>query len=1296
MSFSECPACMGILILRDDEANLVNEEDSGVKNCFDFATNKPENPWYVRRFASFLHFWRKWFLGNEYRMVQLKSMMADERVNEAIEECARQELQENPKAGTLESLIRKHRQRAERVIINMRAKQARKPYFGYYVRIAAWIIGKTLALIYPKILVQESQIEAIRKAKTLGYPIIYLPVHRSHTDYVLVSWTLVASNMRAPLVAAGENLNIPVFSLMMKSVGGFFIKRRLDRKDGQKDILYRAILQSYMEISLVDDNDLEFFIEGGRTRTGKPCHPKGGLLSIAVDTLLRKKVEDILIIPVNFSYEKLLEGNYIREQLGKAKVKESFASAALGLWNSVQTKFGNARVDYGKPFSVSEYIQSYQNMKSPLTLRALSQESSNSDSECNSRRSSFNTQISGSSACGADIPLDQRDLINNLANHVIYNGVKCFSLMSTSAIAFILLNKYRTGVSMEKLIEEMVELKNELIRRKHSVIYDGEVMDVVEQGLAVLGPALVRRDTVKTTEAGSSTQVVLRPVTLVPNVIDLSYYSTCVLPIYALESVIATSILSLTTGNILSDQLETDMEMVMMEAELVATCLELCEILHHEFIFHPPCQTLVETIRKSMRFMQSEGLLRLQSNSSESEESDEEISSNYHNLIYISNTSDSKNRLVYLKNLVRPILDTYSVSCYALKRLVLCEAQEKQLQMDMLAEVKSQLQQNAIHYGESLALDPIRNFIKVLVGWQVLECFRKDNVSIYYLQDHFDNEKAIDEVIQRVHSGRLFQLEKVKLYVVFVLVAGAGYLRFTENLESKLDAYPFNKSVQRYLLKTNMSAVTEINNDIMLFQGSLAEAPWRGVDLLDYSVNCSAKWRNKYGDVLISKQCQKQPTNLFDMSKRPEILGKPNPDSSTAPQNTSRQPTLPLRNVSSPPGQVVYTTGSSESEQEEVETQARRRNAPYFSWENYSGDRVPANSAEAVKIASNYKNIKYGLTTPQSKDLASQVQNTNVSGENDDWKKEGKGNSPRVFSPYDAENPIVEEKPKKRSDIMDIRQRLKKCFRVVHIVLITSGTLLIIAGCLIKYIDSQMLGKLELSLNDAATKLYIGSGSALIVIAAIAHIILSFKKFKILTWLIYLLILCVAASCSAACSFTSLRSYKNHQVARTKLFDLMSAYNGKQGSATEKWDILQQGYFCCGVDNFMDWTDFPYGRTSLRTPMSCCRNYAKEKDLYCGQNLLPKTDLNEADKYVYAKGCINSMMHTADIWRVQKLQNDFHKCRIRILEECTKFNKQAYNWDSTPANLGPYARSTKVQKIEAQLRADGRLSLRSD
>ena len=75
----------------------------------------------------------------------------------------------------------------------------------------------------------------------------------------------------------------------------------------------------------------------------------------------------------------------------------------------------------------------------------------------------------------------------------------------------------------------------------------------------------------------------------------------------------ATSILSMTGGDTLEDQVNSNSEIVLMEAELISACLELCSILHNEFIFNPPCQTLEETIRKKMKFMQTEGLLRFQS-----------------------------------------------------------------------------------------------------------------------------------------------------------------------------------------------------------------------------------------------------------------------------------------------------------------------------------------------------------------------------------------------------------------------------------------------------------------------------------------------------------------------------------------------------------------------------------------------------------------------------------------------------------------------------------------------------------
>lgn len=67
---------------------------------------------------------------------------------------------------------------------------------------------------------------------------------------------------------------------------------------------------------------LEFFVEGGRSRSGKPYYPKAGLLSIVVDWVLASRNEtdgilqlDALIVPVSISYEKIMDGNFTREQM---------------------------------------------------------------------------------------------------------------------------------------------------------------------------------------------------------------------------------------------------------------------------------------------------------------------------------------------------------------------------------------------------------------------------------------------------------------------------------------------------------------------------------------------------------------------------------------------------------------------------------------------------------------------------------------------------------------------------------------------------------------------------------------------------------------------------------------------------------------------------------------------------------------------------------------------------------------------------------------------------------------------
>lgn len=158
------------------------------------------------------------------------------------------------------------------------------------MRIAGWILYRLLSRIFTSIQFNKSQIDRIQACsdtnKDRNIPVVYLPLHRSHLDYILISFILYMNNIKPPLVAAGDNLMIPFFGNLMRGLGAFFIKRRSETNQSP---VYQAIMKSYITENLREGNSLEFFMEGGRTRSGKLVMPKFGLLSIVVDALLQGK-----------------------------------------------------------------------------------------------------------------------------------------------------------------------------------------------------------------------------------------------------------------------------------------------------------------------------------------------------------------------------------------------------------------------------------------------------------------------------------------------------------------------------------------------------------------------------------------------------------------------------------------------------------------------------------------------------------------------------------------------------------------------------------------------------------------------------------------------------------------------------------------------------------------------------------------------------------------------------------------------------------------------------------------------
>ncbi len=224
-------------------------------------------------------------------------------------------------------------------------------YSYTFVRIAFFIINGFLKKVYG-----ETRVLNIERFKeqALGREIVYVPCHRSHADYILLSFLLYVRGLAVPHIAAGINLNLPVVGSIMRMGGAFYLRRSF-----RSQKLYSAVFSEYVSQILSDGVPIEYFIEGTRSRTGRLLPPKGGMLAMTVRGYLRHPVTPVMFQPVYIGYEKLLEGSsYTHELAGATKKKESLLDF-LKVPRILRRNHGEAHVSFGTPIVLDELLDSY-------------------------------------------------------------------------------------------------------------------------------------------------------------------------------------------------------------------------------------------------------------------------------------------------------------------------------------------------------------------------------------------------------------------------------------------------------------------------------------------------------------------------------------------------------------------------------------------------------------------------------------------------------------------------------------------------------------------------------------------------------------------------------------------------------------------------------------------------------------------------------------------------------------------------------------------------------------------------
>ena len=221
-------------------------------------------------------------------------------------------------------------------------------YSVSWVRFGEIILHWLWARLYSSIKVSNAKV--LRKLAQDGHEIIYVPCHRSHMDYLLLSYVILQEGLVMPRIAAGINLNFWPAGTVFSKGGAFFIRRSFG---GNR--LYSTIFREYLGLLFERGYSVKYYTEGGRSRTGRVLAPKTGMLAMTIQSLLRGIDRPLTLVPVYLGYEHVMEvGTYHKELSGSEKKSESM----FGVLKAIKSlrNYGNGYVNFGEPMNINEFL----------------------------------------------------------------------------------------------------------------------------------------------------------------------------------------------------------------------------------------------------------------------------------------------------------------------------------------------------------------------------------------------------------------------------------------------------------------------------------------------------------------------------------------------------------------------------------------------------------------------------------------------------------------------------------------------------------------------------------------------------------------------------------------------------------------------------------------------------------------------------------------------------------------------------------------------------------------------------
>ena len=353
-----------------------------------------------------------------------------------------------------------------------------------------------------------------------GREIVYVPCHRSHIDYLLLSYILYVNGYSLPHIAAGINLNLPVVGGILRRAGAFFLRRSFS---GNK--LYASVFNTYLKELIQRGHSIEYFIEGGRSRSGLLLPAKAGMLSMTVQAYIKEPLRPVVFVPVYFGYERLLEGRSFSNELAGGKKKKESLFGLLKAVKTLREEYGSVYVNFGQPLPLVNFLDREMEQWREYDV----------DSSQASKRGA---DIAGSSVVTAEVATSTdpseipefKNAITTLGREILTNINGAASVTPVSLVATLLLASpgHASGrVELEQQLFSCQKLLTELYKNSCVVVPDTDPADWLGHAES-LGFVILEES-----ELGAVVRI--RPKEL----LSLMYFRNNVLHLFVVPSLIA-------------------------------------------------------------------------------------------------------------------------------------------------------------------------------------------------------------------------------------------------------------------------------------------------------------------------------------------------------------------------------------------------------------------------------------------------------------------------------------------------------------------------------------------------------------------------------------------------------------------------------------------------------------------------------------------------------------------------------------------------------------------------------------